>query len=343
MKARIIKMADSNHNLYNKLFIPKEKQVLERPRTLVAVGITDDDAQYLDYLQEIGYIIEKHDPSRRLQQQILANIPNVLLLDMDGLKEEAIAITQLLKENPLTYTMPIIIVIGIRDLMKEIETLDAGAEDFVAKPFPPQVLAARIHTSMRRNIRLQVSNPLTGLPGAIHIEEQTTKRLEQKQPVAMCYVDLNNFKAFNDKYSYNRGDNVIRILATILNEGMALFGKKGDFVGHIGGDDFIMITDYDRVDDICEYVTNSFDTLIPYQYDEEDRQRGFIVSINRQGEEMKYPIMTVSIGVVTNKQRTIDNYLVMTELAAEMKQYAKTISNNSTPRRSVYRIDQRTN
>jgi diguanylate cyclase (GGDEF)-like protein len=323
------------------LLIPKESQVLDRPRSILAVGLVDADHCYLNYLRDIGYLVEKQETTRGLHEQILANIPNVLLLDMDGLGDEAIAITHQLKENPLTYTMPILIVIGNRDLMKEIETLEAGAEDFVAKPFPSQVLAARIHTSMRRNIRLQVSNPLTGLPGAIHIEEQTTKRLEQNQPVAMCYVDLDNFKAFNDKYSYNRGDNVIRILATILNEGVVMFGRKGDFVGHIGGDDFIMITDYAFVEDICKYVTSSFDMLIPFQYEEDDMNRGYIVSVNRQGVLMQFPLMTVSIGVVTNQHRKVNNYLLMTELAAEMKQYAKTVSNNVLPRRSIYRIDQR--
>ncbi len=325
------------------LSIPKEKQIIERPRTIVAVGLVDPEDCYLNYLRDIGYIVEKHESICGLQEQILANIPNVLLLDMDGLNDDAITITHLLKENPLTYTMPIIIVIGIRNLMKEIETLEAGAEDFVAKPFPPQVLAARIHTSMRRNIRLQVSNPLTGLPGAIHIEEQTTKRLEQNFKVAMCYVDIDNFKAFNDKYSYNRGDNVIRILATILNESVAMFGQKGDFVGHVGGDDFIMVIDYDCVDEICGYVTSSFDTLIPFQYDEEDMNEGYIESVNRQGVKMRYPIMTVSIGVVTNQYRKVNNYLVMTELAAEMKEYAKNLSNNDPNKKSIYRIDQRTN
>ena len=323
------------------LTISKEAQTLQEPRTLIAVGTLDSDYAYLDYLHEIGYVIEKQPTTKGLHEHILAHIPNVLLLDLDGLGEDAVNTARTLKDNPLTYTMPIIIVLGKRNLAKEIEALEAGAEDFVEKPFPPQVLAARIHTSMRRNIRLQISNPLTGLPGAIYIEEQTTKRLEKNQRVAMCYTDLDYFKAFNDKYGYNRGDNVIRILATILNEGVSMYGSAGDFVGHVGGDDFVMIIDYRCINPVCSYVTSSFDILIPFQYDKEAMDLSYIVSENRQGEKMQFPLMTVSIGVVTNEFRNIESYLVMTELAAEMKEYAKTLTKSSTTRKSVYRIDQR--
>ena len=138
-------------------------QKLKETRSLVAVGLLDPEARYLQYLKSLGYVIDLLPDEKELFDIILTNIPNVLLLDIDVLGERAVAITRRLKENPLTYTMPIIIVLGCQDLAKEIEALEAGAEDFVVKPFAPQILAARIHTSMRRNIRLQVSNPLTGL------------------------------------------------------------------------------------------------------------------------------------------------------------------------------------
>ncbi len=321
--------------------VSKENQKLEKPRTMVAAGFPQYEQEYLNYLRDLGYVIECWENTKRLNEHILADIPDVLLLDIDVTGEEAITLTNKLKENPLTYTMPIVIIIGNRDLSREIRSLEAGAEDYVVKPFPPQILAARIHTSVRRNIRLQVSNPLTGLPGAIYIEEQTTKRLKSEDPFAMCYVDLDYFKAFNDHYGYSRGDNVIRILATILNESISIYGKKGDFVGHIGGDDFVLINDYDRIHPICNYVTQSFDALIPLQYDEEDMEKGYIDSENRQGETQRFPLMTVSIGVVSNQSRKIQNYLVMTELATEMKEFSKTISKNSAERKSIYRIDQR--
>lgn len=323
------------------LYIPKDAQKLRESRAMVAAGVDDPGTDYLAYLRDLGYVIELHGPDN-LKEHILATLPHVLLLDLDELGERAAAITKSLKENPLTYTMPIIIALGRRNLKREIEILEAGAEDFIVKPIVPQVLAARVYTSFRRNIRLQISNPLTGLPGATYIEEQTKKRLEKMDPVAMCYVDLVDFKAFNDRYSYNRGDVVIRLLANILNEGVSMCCGENDFVGHIGGDDFVIITKPEHVGKVCEYVISSFDTLIPLQYDEKDMEREYFISVNRQGEKMRFPIMSVVIGVSLNSTRSITAYLEMTEVAAEMKEYAKSIAKSESGRRkSVYRVDKR--
>lgn len=319
-----------------------QDQTLKESRTLVAIGIDSKEEHHIRYLRELGYVIDQRPYSKDVKDVILTNIPNVLIIDIDTVGDQTIQLTNSLKDNPLTYTMPIIIVLGKKNTNREIEVLEAGAEDYVIKPLESRVLAARIHTSMRRNIRLQISNPLTGLPGATYIEEQTVKRLEENTPIAMCHVDLDNFKAFNDKYGHRRGDNVIRILATILNESVTLYGHPGDFVGHIGGDDFILMIDYRCIHEVCGYVTSSFDTLIPFQYDFSDMEREFIISTNRQGDNMKFPLMTVSIGIVTNKYRKIPNYLILTELAAEMKEYAKMISKSSPLRQSIYRIDKRT-
>lgn len=324
-----------------KISVTKEEQILEKPRTIVAAGFKDSNIDFLQYLREIGYVIECAQSKNGLVDYIRGNLPNVLLIDSDTVGKDAIKITEKLKSNPMTYTMPVIIAMGNRNWDTEIKVLDAGAEDFIEKPFPSQVLAARIHTSIKRNTRLQVSNPLTGLPGAIYIEEQATKRLANELPIALCYTDLDFFKAFNDKYSYGRGDNVLRILATILTEGVGMYGKKDDFVGHIGGDDFIMIVDHGCIDEVCNYVTTSFDALVPYQYDPDDMNNGYIMSTNRQNEETRFPIMTVSIGVVSNKYRQIESYLTMTELAAEMKEFTKSQVKTSTKPKSDYRVDQR--
>lgn len=319
----------------------KESQALDKPRTLLALGLDESETESLQYLNELGYIIENGRKQKNIYDQILAQIPNVLIIDVDALHNEAIELTRQLKENPLTYTMPIIIVLGSHDLMMEIAVLEAGAEDYVVKPFSPNVLAARIHTSMRRNIRLQVSNPLTGLPGALYIEEQVTRRLEDDVPTAICYADLDNFKAFNDHYGYSRGDNLIRILATILHEAVSMHGRSGDFVAHIGGDDFVMVVNYACIDAVCNYVTRSFDALAPFQYEIDDMNNGYILAKNRQGEEMRLPLATVSVGVVSNEHREVATYLEMTELASEMKEFTKSVDKYDLNRKSLFRVDKR--
>ncbi len=312
------------------------------PRTLLVAGISDENQEYLNYLARAGYVIDVQPAQKGLQEHILRSVPNILILDMDSLGERALRITEALKENPMTFTMPITIIIGRKSLEGEIKALEAGAEDYLNKPFAPEILVARVETALRRNTRLQISNPLTGLPGSIYIEEQIMRRVDAGLPLAVCYADLDNFKAFNDKYGYARGDNIIRITATILNESVVMYGRKGDFVGHIGGDDFILVVDYHCADPICTYITNSFDTLIPFQYDEEDMAKGYIEAQSRQHQPVQFPIMTISIGVVTNQYRRLDNFLKISELSAEMKEYAKSISKDQTVRKSSFRIDQRT-
>ncbi|HXK92148.1 MAG TPA: hypothetical protein PKV38_00565 [bacterium] len=130
---------------------------MEEPRTLVAAGSFEPDAPLIDHLRHAGFIIDIFPSTRGLYDHILANIPNVLLMDLDALDSEAIGIIQKLKDNPMTFTKPVILAYGSQDVAIEIQALEAGAEDYLRLPFQPEVLAARINTSIRRNTRLQIT------------------------------------------------------------------------------------------------------------------------------------------------------------------------------------------
>lgn len=179
------------------------------------------------------------------------------------------------------------------------------------------------------------ANPLTRLPGNLAIEKVLLMRLHSEAPFAFCLVDLDNFKAFGDRYGYARGSEVLKEVGEILVETVKTLGMGGDFIGHIGGDDFVIITEPSRISKLCENVINDFDETIPKYYDEEDRTRGFIISHDRKDVEQKFPIMTVSIAVVTNQKRAITSPMQVAEIVAQLKQYAKTFP------RSVYVVDQR--
>ena len=162
----------------------------------------------------------------------------------------------------------------------------------------------------------------------------------------MCYADLDHFKEFNDRYSYYDGDRVIRILAKILHDVVkGLCGEDG-FVGHIGGDDFIFVIPSGSVGEVCEEIVNIFDLLIPLQYSEQDRRAGYFFGKDRRGQLHRVPLMTVSIGVVTNERRHFTHAAQVSELATEMKSYAKTLEAQCSPsiavptanRRGVTRI-----
>jgi len=179
------------------------------------------------------------------------------------------------------------------------------------------------------------ASPLTRLPGGVAIENVLKKRLESKQPLAFCVFDLDNFKVFNDRYGYAHGSEVIKETARIIEQAVAEKGTPEDFVGHVGGDDFVVITVPDRMRAVCDEVIARFDRRIPEFYDEMDRTKGHILGKTRQGVEMKFPLMTISIAIVTNERRLLTNPLQTSEIAAELKDYAKTIP------KSVFVIDKR--
>ncbi|MCX5854174.1 MAG: diguanylate cyclase [Deltaproteobacteria bacterium] len=169
------------------------------------------------------------------------------------------------------------------------------------------------------------ASPLTGLPGNLAIEKEIEKRLAEKKPFSLCHVDLDNFKPFADKYGYAWGSEVIKEVASILTEDMQIADGEDDFIGHIGGDDFVIISDPRRAENFCSRLVNEFDRHIMKFYSEKDRQKGFIIGKDRQGGQQKFPLITVSVAMVTDDGTRFQSPLDMAKKAAELKEYAKTL------------------
>ena len=187
---------------------------------------------------------------------------------------------------------------------------------------------------MRRADRDVSVHPTTRLPGTAQIERDIAERIETGELFAVCYADLDYFKEFNDRYGYNDGDRVIFLLSKILRDVVRAYAPTG-FIGHIGGDDFIFNVPLDAMRVCCEEIIALFDELIPYQYTEEDRRTGYFLGRDRRGNILWVPIMTLSIGVVTNQNRRFTHTARVSELATEMKTFAKTLPG------SVYAVDRR--
>jgi len=216
------------------------------------------------------------------------------------------------------------------------EAFDAGADEVISEGLDEDECLRRIESLLVRSDRDLGVHPSTRLPGAGAIETEISRRLKSPALFAVCYADLDHFKEYNDRYSYNEGDRVIRILAMLLHDVVkGTCGERG-FVGHIGGDDFIFIIPYDEIGEICSEITTTFDLLVPFQYSEHDRRAGYFFGKDRRGVLDRVPLMTLSIGVVTNAQRTFKEPREVSRLATEMKTYAKTLSG------SVFSIDRRT-
>ena len=228
------------------------------------------------------------------------------------------------------------IVVSIRKLKKATRLIAKGEFEnlpMVKSNDELEELSISISEMARRlkqleNILIDMS-PLTRLPGNIVIENTLKERLGNGSLFAFCHFDLDNFKAFGDKYGYAMGSEVIKVTARIIGSSVAAYGTQEDFVGHIGGDDFVVITTPDRYEKICSAVIENFDRTAPGFYSPEDRSRGFIMGKTRQGEEAVFPIMTISIGVVTNRHRQLTDPLQIGEMSAELKECAKSRSGSN--------------
>lgn len=173
------------------------------------------------------------------------------------------------------------------------------------------------------------ANPLTQLPGTIAVERELLKRLQDQDLFAFCYIDLKDFKAFGDRYGFARGSEVIKVVSQILVGAVQVFGGSDDFVGHIGGDDFVLITKPQCVQTLSEHVIKEFDQMILSYYDEEDKRRGCIISRDRKNNIDSFPIMTISIAVVTNEVAILQKPEEVAEIAAELKHHAKSLQRSA--------------
>ncbi len=181
------------------------------------------------------------------------------------------------------------------------------------------------------------TSPLTRLPGGVSIEKTMQERISSGDLIAFCLIDIDNFKSYNDHYGYAKGNDLIKATAKIILDAVSELGTADDYIGHIGGDDFVIITKPDSYDKICNAVIDSFDKTVPVFYDSEIRKRGYIIAEDRQGKQVTFPLASISIAVVTNTKRKFINYIQFGEIAAEMKEYAKSFSG------SVCKVDNRTN
>jgi diguanylate cyclase (GGDEF)-like protein len=240
-----------------------------------------------------------------------------------------------LKNDSYTGVVPCFILAGpSREDFRA--AFDAGADEVVRAEDSAGETATRLDAMLRRSDRDLTVHPSTRLPGAVEIEAEVQRRLVGAEPFAMCYADLDHFKEFNDRYSYYDGDRVIRIVAKILHDVAKGICGEAAFVGHIGGDDFIFVIPVAAVNDVCAEIVSVFDTLIPFQYSEQDRRAGYFFGKDRRGQLHRVPLMTISIGVVTNERRHFTHAAQVSELATEMKSYAKTLPG------SVFSVDRRT-
>ena len=236
-------------------------------------------------------------------KKVRAEKPDLVLLDIIMPEMDGFEVCRALRADDGNNLMPIIMLTAQEQEDDKLAGLELGADDYIIKPFNPRELLSRVKNTLRRIDRNRRANPLTGLPGNLEIMAEITSRIESRSQFNVVYADLDNFKAFNDVYGFANGDLAIKMTADIILDCVKTYGNQNDFIGHIGGDDFVFITTNEVSDSVCEAIISEFDKKIVTLYSEKDRAKGFITTKNRHGEITVYPMMTISLGVVSNSHR----------------------------------------
>ena len=301
------------------------------PSTILVV---DDDPDLRDVvrstLEPEGHRVLEAPDGQAALDLIQKEVPALLILDYSMPRMDGPSVCRALKQDLLLRHVPIIMLTGRSEVQDKVFGLNAGADDYVIKPFEPQELLARVRMVLRRTAQELEANPLTKLPGNVSIQHELEERLATGGPLAVCYCDLDHFKQFNDHYGFERGDLAITKTAQVLLEVVKQSGRPTDFIGHIGGDDFVVITIPARAETVSQAIIDRFDAMALALYDDADRQRGYVMHTDRKGQPVKLGFLTISIAVVTNEDHRLTHLGQIAQIGAELKAYAKQLE------RSVY-------
>ncbi len=240
--------------------------------------------------------------------------PDLVVVDFHMPEMDGLEVTRQLKHNWFTSNIPILILTADSDPETVVRGLEAGADDYVRKPFDPRELQARVAAMLRRTRRYVDTDPLTKLPGNAVLRDELKRRLDAGDDFAVCYIDLDEFKSYVDHYGFEPASRVIQETARICYNQMVEHGAQQDFIGHIGGDDFVVVTDPSRAEAVCEGIVNAFDARRESFYDAEAVARGGFVGPDRYGVERQFPLMSLTIAVLLPGR---DGTTSLDDLAAE--------------------------
>ena len=304
-----------------------------------SVLVVDDDpiiARLLEIeLISSGYEVGLASSGEQALEVAQEKRPDLILLDVMMPGMDGFEVARRLRADPRTLPVSIIMLTATGLSANRLEGLNAGADDYIVKPFDTPELLARVKGVLRRAREVRAQSPLTGLPGYVRIEGEIEGRIAAKTDFSVLYADLDNFKAFNEFYGFDKGDEVLRHTALLLKDISEVAAGEGSFIGHVGGDDFVLVTTPDLAPSVADMIIERFDSAAPGFYREEDRTRGFIEVENRRGDMQRYPIVSVSIGIASSERRDFTHYAEVVAVAAEMKEFTK-----RTPG-SVWAVDRR--
>ncbi len=304
------------------------------------VLVVDDDpfiARLLEIeLRAAGYDVRVAGDGVQALEAAQERCPDLVLADVMMPNMDGFELTRRLRQDPRTVSVSVIMLTARGLSADKLEGFSVGADDYIVKPFDTPELLARIRGVLRRAREMRAQSPLTGLPGNVRIEEEIEARVSGHRPFAILYADLDHFKAYNDHYGFMRGDQVIQFTARIAQEVAITHATGETFVGHVGGDDFVVVCSPESAVPLSQALVDRFDAESPALYDEVDRERGYVEVTNRRGEMQRFPLLSISIGIATTEMRAFAHHAEAVAVATEMKSFTKTSAGSS------WAVDRRT-
>ena len=250
--------------------------------------------------------------------------PDLILLDLMLPKMDGIEVCRRLKSGFWTSRIPVIMLTAKKEVKDKVRGMEVGADDYITKPFSREELEARVKMVLSRTRSQRDRNPLTSLPGQIAVQGHVERLLADNIPFALLYLDLDNFKGYNDYYGHSRGDEVIKLLADVIVGAVAQRGSRGDYVGHIGGDDYTVVCAPEAAKEISDDIVAEFETRVTSLFAPEDVARGYFVIVDRQGKTTKQPCrIHITIAAVPNDDKQYSSYVAMVDIATELKKFGK--------------------
>lgn len=293
----------------------------------LTILIVDDEYLLREMLRDLfiiaGYNVITAENGKDGLSKIEEDYPDFVLLDASMPIMDGFETLEKIRNNPKFVNLPIMMVSALSGEKEQIKGLDLGADDYITKPFKPLILLTKVKNILDRKRKSIDVNPLTGLPGNLFIQETIKKNINDKIKFSLLYIDLADFKSFNDKYGFCVGDEVIKFTANLLQTVVKKFGVLTDFVGHVGGDDFVILTKNDSSVVFAENIIEYFDKGIKNFYKEKDLKEGYIISTDRNDNVQKFPIMTISVCIISTDVVNLLEFAEISTRVAELKKQAK--------------------
>ncbi|MCG3204468.1 MAG: Sensor histidine kinase RcsC [Elusimicrobia bacterium] len=309
-------------------------------KNLGSVHLIEDDPELVEIvtqaLTQAGYTLTTSSSSEQAFTAIFKSPPDVVILDINLPDLDGFHIARELKRNLMFRDVPLIVLSNRIDFLDKMRSLDIIMDEYLVKPIDVNDLLLRTQLVKERAQAHLDANPLTRLPGNTAIVKSLQMRIGSGKPYAVGYVDLNNFKAFNDKYGFSNGDEVLRYTAKTIVNVVEKLSPNLNFIGHVGGDDFVFICAYENASEICQKMTDEFDKGAKNFYSEEDRKNGYVVVEDRRGVVSQIPLVSMSIGLASDEGGKFSNLGQINHSLTQLKKYAKSFHG------SAYVRDRRT-